>query len=327
MFWKKKPQGTSIFYATDIHGSSVCFKKFINSAKFYASKGQRVDCLIMGGDLTGKLIVPIIKEGNKYRSYLFGKERILNTQAELDDFVKTTDVLGAYAHTFEPDEYSEFKDSPEIQDTLFKELMLRRLKEWMGFADERLKDTGVPCYISPGNDDIAEVKSVLEDAPAVICPDDKVIQITADHEMLSLGNANITPFDCPGDLPEDELGRRIDRITEKVNDMGSCIFNLHCPPYGTIIDDAPELDDDLRPQIGISGVEMGAVGCQAVRDSIERNQPLLGLHGHIHESKGAAHLGRTLCLNPGSEYSEGVLRGVFVLIRKGEVVSHVFTSG
>jgi Icc-related predicted phosphoesterase len=327
MFWKKKPKGTSIFYATDIHGSTICFKKFINSAKFYASKGQQVDCLIMGGDLTGKLIVPIINEGGQYRSYLFGKERILSTQAELDDFNKTTEILGAYAHIFEPDAYKAFQDNTQIQDSLFKKLMLKRLKEWLAFADERLKDSGVPCYISPGNDDIEEVKSVLEDAPTVICPDGKVVQVTEDHEMLSLGNANLTPFDCPGDLPEDELGLRIDRIADSVKNMNNCIFNLHCPPYGTIIDDAPELDDELRPQVGISGVEMGAVGCQAVRDTIEQHQPLLGLHGHIHESRGAAYLGKTLCLNPGSEYSEGILRGVLVVISKGEVISHVFTSG
>jgi Icc-related predicted phosphoesterase len=281
----------------------------------------------MGGDVNGKLIVPIIKEGNKHRSYLLGKERILTTQEEIKELVKTTEVLGVYPHIFEPDEYKEFKDSQETQDTLFKELMLRRLKEWMDFAEDRLKDTGLPCYISPGNDDIEEVNQVLEACPAVICPDNKVVQISDDHEMISLGNANLTPFDCPRDLPEEELGRRIDEIASDVKDMPNCVFNLHCPPYGSTIDDAPALDKDLRPQIGLSGVEMEAVGCQAVRIAIEKYQPLLGLHGHIHESKGTAQLGRTTCLNPGSEYSEGILRGVQATIRKGEVVSHVFTSG
>ncbi len=327
MFWKKKPVGTTIFYATDIHGSSICFKKFINAPKFYATKGQCIDLLIMGGDLTGKLIIPVIKENDKYRSYLFGKERILKTQEELTDFTKTTEIIGAYATIFEPDEYKEFKENPDVQDALFKKVMLQRLTEWMDLAEQRLKNAGVTCYISPGNDDIKEVKTLLEDSPAISCPDSKVVQINADHEMLSLGNANLTPFDCPGDLPEEELARRIDHISAKVKDMENCIFNLHCPPYGTIIDDAPDLDDDLRPQVGISGVEMGAVGCRAVRDSIENHQPLLGLHGHIHESRGSIQLGRTLCLNPGSEYSEGILRGVFVTIRKGEVVSHLFTSG
>jgi Icc-related predicted phosphoesterase len=327
MFWKKKPAGTTIFYATDLHGSSVCFKKFINAPKFYATKGQRIDVLIMGGDLTGKLIVPVIKENSTYRSYLFGKERILKTQEELADFTKTTEVLGAYANIFEPDEYREFKENPATQDALFQKLMLQRLSEWMDFAEQRLKDTGVACYVSPGNDDIKEVRELLEDSPAVYCPDRKVVQINDDHEMLSLGNANITPFECPGDLPEEELARKIDHISTQVSDMENCIFNLHCPPYGTIIDDAPDLDEDLRPQVGISGVEMGAVGCRAVRDSIEHYQPLLGLHGHIHESRGSIQLGRTICLNPGSEYSEGILRAVFVSIRKGEVLSHLFASG
>jgi Icc-related predicted phosphoesterase len=327
MFWKKKPAGTTIFFATDIHGSSVCFKKFINAPKFYATKGQRIDVLIMGGDVTGKLIVPVIRENSSHRSYLFGKERILKTQEELADFTKTTEVLGAYTHIFEPDEYKEFKENPPIQDALFKKLMLQRLNEWMDFAEQRLKDTGVACYVSPGNDDIKEVRELLESTSAVSCPDRKVVQINADHEMISLGNANITPFDCPGDLPEEELARRIEQITAKVGDMENCIFNLHCPPYGTLIDDAPDLDEDLRPQVGISGVEMGAVGCRAVRDSIEHYQPLLGLHGHIHESKGSIKLGRTLCLNPGSEYSEGILRAVFVSMRKGEVISHLFASG
>ena len=45
-------------------------------------------------------------------------------------------------------------------------------------------------------------------------------------------------------------------------------------------------------------------GSTAVRASIEKHQPLVGLHGHIHESKGFVTLGRTLCLNPGSEYGK-----------------------
>ena len=116
-------------------------------------------------------------------------------------------------------------------------------------------------------------------------------------------------------------------MASSVQDMPNCIFNLHCPPFDTGIDQAPLLDEELRPRIGIQGVEMAPVGCQAVRQAIEHYQPLLGLHGHIHESKGVASLGRTLCINPGSEYSEGVLRGALVTIKKGKVVSHMFTSG
>ena len=327
MFWKRKDEGTTIFFCSDLHGSTVCFKKFINSAAYYSSRGRRVDILLMGGDMTGKLIVPIIKQGNEYRSYLFGKEHTLTTQEELDGLIKKTEVLGIYPHIFQPDEYEVFKGSKSTQDELFKQLMIKRLEEWMDFAQRKLKDSGTPCYISPGNDDIPEVNAALEASPVVTCPDNTVTRISDDHEMLSLGNANLTPFNCPRDIPEEELSQRIEAMAPSVQDMPSCIFNLHCPPFDTGIDQAPMLDEELRPRIGIQGVEMAPAGCRAVRQAIEKYQPLLGLHGHIHESKGAVNVGRTLSINPGSEYSEGVLRGALVTIKKGKVLSHMFTSG
>ena len=327
MFRKKKDEGTTIFFCSDLHGSSVCFKKFINSAAYYSSRGRRVDILLMGGDMTGKLIVPIIKQGGTYRSYLFGQEHTLTTQEELSGLIKQTEVLGIYPYIFEPEEYQEFKDSAEIQNDLFKALMLKRLEEWMDFAERKLKGSGIPCYMSPGNDDIQEVDAILAASSVVICPDHNVIRLNDSHEMLSVGNSNLTPFNCPRDLPEDELAQKIEAIVGSVRDISNCVFNLHCPPFDSGIDSAPLLDDELRPRIGMQGVEMAPVGCQAVRKAIEKYQPLLGLHGHIHESKGAVKLGRTLCINPGSEYSEGVLRGALVTIKPGEVASHMFTSG
>lgn len=327
MFWKKKAEGTTIFFCSDLHGSTVCFKKFINAAAYYSSRGRRVDILLMGGDMTGKLIVPIIRQSDGYHSYLFGKEHTLTSQDELDGLIKKTEVLGIYPYIFEQDEYEEFKSSNSAQDKLFKELMLKRLEEWMDFAEKKLNDSGIPCYISPGNDDIPEINSVLEASSVVTCPDNTVTRISDDHEMLSLGNSNLTPFNCPRDLPEEELARMINSLASSVQDMGNCIFNLHCPPFDTGIDEAPMLDEELRPRIGIQGVEMAPAGSTAVRQAIENYYPLLGLHGHIHESKGVIRLGRTLCINPGSEYSEGVLRGALVTIKKGEVISHMFTSG
>lgn len=324
---KKKNGGTTIFFCSDLHGSTVCFKKFINSAQYYTSRGKQVDILLMGGDMTGKLIVPIIQDGRNYHSYLFGKEQMLTTQEELKEFVKKTDVLGVYPHIFSTDEYAEFKSNTEIQDELFKRLMLERLEEWIEFAETKLKDTGIPCYISPGNDDINEVNAILDASSIVTCPDNKVVQLTDDHEMISLGYANITPFDCPRDVPEEQLTQYLDQMASQVKDMENCVFNTHCPPFGSNIDDAPLLDEDLRPQIGMTGVEMVSVGCHAVREAIEQYQPLLGLHGHIHESKGTTEIGRTLCINPGSEYSEGILHGALVTIRKGEVASHMLVSG
>lgn len=324
---RKKLDGTTIFFCSDLHGSTVCFKKFINAAGYYTSKGRQVDILVMGGDTTGKLIVPIIKQGQEYRSYLFGKQLTLTTQDEIDALVKKTEVLGVYAHIFDPDGYEEFRNSSEVQARLFRDLMRKRLEEWMEFAEKKLRDTGTPCYISPGNDDIQEVDDILDACSVATRPEEQIIQIDSEHEMISLGLANITPFNCPRDVPEEELTPKIDRMAVQVKDMSKCLFNFHCPPYDSGIDTAPLLDDELRPQIGLEGVEMVPVGCMAVREAIDKYQPMLGLHGHIHEARGAVKLGRTLCINPGSEYSEGILRGALVTVKGGEIVAHMLTSG
>ena len=329
MFWRrKKLDGTTIFFCSDIHASTVCFRKFINAAKHYTAKGQNVDVLILGGDITGKMIVPIVKAGNgTYRSYLFGKQLSLSSEAEIGELRKKTEVLGVYPHIFEPDEYEAFKGSSELQDKLFKELALKRLQEWMDIAAQRLDGSGIQCYISPGNDDFDECKTVIDDCPVVTCPDMKKVSLNDDHEMVSLGYANITPFHCPRDVPEEELTERLETMASEVGDMSNCVFNLHCPPVDTGLDEAPLLDEELRPKMGTTGVIMSSVGSRAVREGIEKYQPLLALHGHVHESRGAKKLGRTLCVNPGSEYSEGILHGALVTIRKGEVVNHMLTSG
>jgi Icc-related predicted phosphoesterase len=329
MFWKKKSiEGTTIFFCSDIHASTVCFRKFLNAAKHYGELGRRIDVLIVGGDITGKLIVPIIHVGpDSYRSYLFGKELTLSSPSEIADLAKQTEVLGVYPHTFEPDEYEAFKSSPATQDKLFKSLALKRLEQWMEIAAEKLRGTEIRCYVSPGNDDFDECMAVIDRSRVVACPDMKKIEILGGHEMINLGYANLTPFHCPRDVPEEELTARIDRMAAEVKDISNCVFNLHCPPLGSGLDDAPLLDAELRPTMGTTGVAMAPVGSTAVRAAIEKYQPLLALHGHVHESRGATKLGRTLCVNPGSEYSEGILHGALVTIRKGEVINHMLTRG
>jgi Icc-related predicted phosphoesterase len=329
MFWKrKKLEGTTVFFCSDIHASTVCFRKFVNSAKYYAGKGRPVDVLMVGGDITGKMIVPIVKAGNgSYRTYLFGKPTTLESRQDIDGLVRKTEVLGIYPHVFDPDEYEEFQGSPEVQNRLFKELALKRLQEWMDIATERLAGSGVRCYMSPGNDDFDECKDVIDACPVITCPDMQSLELDGDHEMISLGYANPTPFHCPRDITEEEITERVERMAAEVRDMERCVFNLHVPPLGTGLDDAPELDENLRPRMGTTGVNMTAVGSRSVREAIEKYQPLLALHGHVHESRGAISLGRTLCINPGSEYSEGILRGALVTIGKDKVVSHMLTSG
>jgi uncharacterized protein len=329
LFWRKKAaEGTTIFFCSDLHASTRCFRKFLNSVKHYLDRGVRIDVLIVGGDITGKLIVPIVRTGaDGYSSYLYGKALSLSSSAEIAELVKKTEVLGVYPYIFELDAYEAFKSDASVQAKLFRTLALKRLEEWMAIAAERLQGTGIRCYVSPGNDDFDECAAVIDGSKAVICPDMRTVEIEGGHEMINLGYANLTPFHCPRDLPEPELSKRIDQMAASVKDMTNCVFNLHCPPIGSSLDDAPLLDSELRPTIGTTGVVMAPVGSHAVREAIEKYQPLLALHGHVHESRGAVKIGRTLCINPGSEYSEGILHGALVTIRKGEVVNHLLTRG
>ena len=68
-------------------------------------------------------------------------------------------------------------------------------------------------------------------------------------------------------------------------------------------------------------------GSLAVREAIERLQPLVGLHGHIHESPGRLKLGRSYCFNPGSEYQQGRLEGVLLRLDGARVAAYQHTSG
>ena len=130
--------------------------------------------------------------------------------------------------------------------------------------------------------------------------------------MISCGWSNRTPWHTPREMDEDDLERRIEKMAAEVTRPERAVFNLHVPPARTAIDLAPALDDSLKPVVKGGAVVMESVGSEAVRRVLERHQPMLGLHGHIHESRGAVRLGRTLSINPGSEYGDGILRGALI---------------
>jgi len=313
-----------IYFTTDVHGSTVCFKKFLNAAKFYTA-----DVAIIGGDITGKLIIPITEQTDgTYTCKHQGTAYDLTTKDELEKLRKRIEDQGYYPYITSKSEMEDFAKEKSKVDELFTKLLVKRVEEWVQLADERLKDQKFACYVQPGNDDRYEVDPILARSQRIINPDGKVILIDEDHEMISTGHANITPWDCPRDEKDEKLAQIIDAMVSQVKDMKNCIFNFHCPPYGTHLDQGPQLDENLTPKLDAGGAARAVpVGAHAVRDAIEKHQPLLGLHGHIHESKASEHLGRTLILNPGSEYGEGVLRGVIVDLDKKGIQSHLFVQG
>jgi Icc-related predicted phosphoesterase len=311
-----------IFFATDVHGSDRCFTKFVNAATFYGA-----DVLILGGDITGKALVPFVATGGgRYQVRFLGQEIVVEGD-ELAELEKRVANTGYYAYRCEPDEAARLRDEPDLIGPIFRELMLERVRRWMRLAEERLAPHGIPCYVNAGNDDPAQVDDVIRESSYVQFLEGTVMKLPDGTELASCGYANQTPWDCPRDLPEEELEIRLSDVVNRLSDPAHAILNFHCPPYDSVIDTGPVLGPDMRLKTGAAGVLTAPVGSKACRRVIDRVQPMLGLHGHIHESRGTFKLGRTTCINPGSEYTEGILRGALVEVRRGKVKSHQLTAG
>jgi Icc-related predicted phosphoesterase len=314
---------TKIFFATDLHGSEKCFLKFVNAAKFY-----KADTLIMGGDITGKMIIPIIKETNgKCHATFSGNKRSAGNEEELQDLQRAIRFAGYYPYMTNPQEMEKLQSDDSRVQVIFKELMLNNVKRWVQLAEERLKASNVKVYITGGNDDIAEIEDIIGSSSYVIDPEDKVVDVAGKFEMVSTGWSNPTPWKTARECSEEQLWAKIEKMAGQVKNVKNSIFNLHVPPIDSGLDTCPKLDDNLKPIIAGGEIVMTAGGSTSVRKAIETYQPLLGLHGHIHESKGFLKVGRTLCLNPGSEYSEGILRGALVELDDGEVKNFLLTQG
>jgi len=312
-----------VFFITDVHGSTRCFKKFLNAAKFYSAS-----TLVLGGDLTGKVLIPVVEQGDgTYRCRFEGNELSLKNRKEVDDVVSRATDAGLYTRVMARKEFDEMSANPKSVTAAFNKAMVDRVREWVHLAEERLGNTDVKCYISPGNDDLFEVDGVLNSSSYVINPEERVVTMDGEHEMITLGYTNHTPWNSPREVDEDELARKLESLAAGVKNMKTAIFNVHVPPINTPIDRAPMVDRDLKVVVKSGQVQMTSAGSTACRAAIEKHQPLLGIHGHIHESHGFVTIGKTLCANPGSDYGEGVLRGFLTEISGDRIKSHMLTTG
>jgi uncharacterized protein len=311
-----------VYFATDIHGSETCWRKFLNSGKHYEA-----NVMVLGGDMTGKALVPIVQDGkDRWHATLLENRREFESEDEVKKFENSVMRRGYYPFRTDPDQMSELTESEELRDELFHKEMLGTVERWMRMADEKLDGTGIDCFVSPGNDDQFEVDEIIEGAKRVRLAEGKVVEF-GDFQMISTGWSNRTPWDTYREEDEDDLAERLRKMTSQVTTPPEkTIYNFHCPPYGTGLDDAPEIDENMRPKHG--GRSLIPVGSKAVREAIEEGQPTLSLHGHIHEAKGNTRIGNTLCINPGSSYEQGQLLGAVVNLDGGKKVKRfVLTSG
>lgn len=314
------PQGGSrrVLYASDFHGSTRTWRKALNAVSVY-----HAGALLVGGDLTGKGVVPVIKHRGRFDARFLGSDYILESGAAKDDFIRRVTDVGLYPYETDPDEMADLASDRRKADAIFDGLMVGRLEEWAHMASERLRGS-VPILIIPGNDDLESVDRVLENSPAFTMCNERVVDLFDDYQVVGIGYANLTPWRAPRDRDEGSLASSIEDAVKAVRDFHRTVFMFHCPPKGTALDECMAIDEEFRPIAG--GTVTTHAGSIAVRQAIARYQPALGLHGHIHESRGMARIGASVCLNAGSEYSEGILRAAIVQFQSNGKIGHLFVS-
>ena len=311
-----------VLFISDVHGSTPVFTKALGAAAAY-----KAQILVHGGDIIGKYITPFFHTNGSVQVEIMGAQRVLTNDLETRAAEAEVSRIGSYAYHTTQNQWKELRAKPEEMTNVFFKLANERLESWVRLAEEKLKPLGIKLFLNIGNDDFQDLGKTIEASSYVVYPNNKVLPLDEDHEMLSLGNTNITPWKCEGDLEEPELQKMLDALAAKVQHPERAIFNLHCPPVDTKMDVAPLLDPQLRP-IYLPGGEpqMVHVGCKAVRSLIQRVQPMAGLHGHIHESRGYEKIGRTMCFNPGSEYTIGILSSLLLNLSRDKVESFMFLS-
>jgi len=313
---------TRVYFATDLHGSSKCFRKYLNAASVY-----QANVLVLGADLAGKAIQTIVAQpGGRWRCRFIGSDHDVADGDELVALEKLIEDHGYYPLRVEPGEFERMEAEGRV-DAVFLGLMSRRLEAWMALADERLRPLGIPIYVMLGNDDPVDLQRVLEAASWATVAEGQVIPLDDDHELASWGYSNLTPWHSHREQTESELAASLRAVVSRLSDPSRAIFNFHVPPIGTGLDDAPALDENLRVIQVLGQVKFAPAGSTAVRALIEEIQPLLGLHGHIHESSAIRRLGRTIAINPGSDYSTGALNGALITLERDKVAAHQLVRG
>jgi Icc-related predicted phosphoesterase len=302
-----------ILFVTDLHGSDVTFRKAINGVEIYDA-----DALIVGGDLTGKQIVPLVEDGERFSGELMGTQVNVDA-AGLDGLVAVIRNLGQYPVVMSPTEYERLAASYDVQHQTFARACHEQVAEWMSRLADRLGGK-TPVFVTGGNDDYLSIEPILDDADWIVNAEGSVVELLPGVPMISSGYGNVTPWNCPRDISEDELGARIEAMAVELDDPHAAVFNLHVPPHASGLDRCMRLDTSVSPPRPVVGEQIDA-GSTAVRNALERYQPMLSLHGHIHESRGIRKIGTTRCVNPGSEYSEGVLNAAIIDFRAADLAN------
>lgn len=312
--------GTKILFATDLHGGDTYFLKILSVAN-----SSKVNVLMMCGDLTGKAIVPIVKlDDNIYVTNFFGVDYRMR-EDELPKIQNEIRKVGYYYYHCGRPEYEEFRAKPERVTELFEKLMQQTIKNWLVKIDEIIpKDVRV--IMNPGNDDTFAIDEVLKSSKRVEYTLGKCVNLDDKHSLVSCDWVNPTPWNSPRECSERDLEKRLRTEIQRAPSTDNLVCDFHAPAYNTVLDLAPKLGKDLQPKFFMGTPMMDHVGSTSVRKVLQEFQPKLALHGHIHESAGVCNIKRTICINPGSAYVEGVMHGCLLTLTP-EGIDHQLIVG
>jgi Icc-related predicted phosphoesterase len=297
-----------LLVASDLHGSEVAWRKLLNAIRLGI---WEADAVLVAGDLSGKSLVALVQSNGSWHGTHGGREWLARDEDELTELERTLADKGLYGVAMSEDELAQLRD-PGVLERRFLEAIMSRLEAWMELAGERLQESGTPLYLIPGNDDPYEIDAVLDEATAAINAESRVVRLPDGRELIGFASSNPTPWHTPRELQEEDLEGRLRALVETAGDPGSAVLMTHVPPHGSSIDTVPLLDEQMRPVMSGGGVVEVPCGSIAVRNVIEEFQPVLAIHGHVHESPGHVRVGRTLCVNAGSEAAVGILRACLI---------------
>ncbi len=313
---------TRILYGSDFHGSEAVFRKFLASGIQY-----KAEALMVGGDVTGKAMIPIIHQGGgRYEAELFGQDKKASTPDELQAVKKAISQVGFYPIVLEKDEAAALESDPKLMGARFEKEMAGRIREWMRLAEEKLTPQKMTLYFMCGNDDLYSMDDVIGEFKSIRNPDMRHFELNGGYEVVGCSNANLTPWLCARDIDEAEITKKLDQLGGLIQNPDHAICMLHVPPLASGLDTCPELDKNLKIVTQGGQVVMKSAGSSAVKAFIEKVQPMLTLHGHIHESPGHVRNGKTLMINAGSEYAEGIMKAAIVNLENGKVKGHMLVS-
>lgn len=313
----------NLLFVTDIHGSEKCYRKFLNAQKKYP-----IDCLILGGDLSGKGLVPIIKNHhNNYKATLLGEDYSISSSSEMESLEKHIRFNGFYPYRTDDEGVNRLTLDPTWRNSIFTKLIVEQMERWENLANEYLNQLNLPLYIIPGNDDIYEIDDILNNSTVLINVDNKIVELPNDWFLIGAGYSNHTPWHGPREFDEEVIFKNISDLAVKIPKFAKTIFNFHCPPFDSYIDSVQLVDEEFRPRFQGINPMLGHGGSTAIRKAYDLYSPKLGLHGHIHESKGVSHIRGAIAVNPGSDYSTGIMKGVIISLSKTKVESHIFIEG